>query len=247
MRQGSTTALGPTAVVRQTVFTFDSFELDPERLELRHGGIALKADPMVLRLLTHLVEGAGELVTKQELFTRVWGGRAVSDNVLTVAMTRLRRTLSQNGAETVFISNVFGRGYRFVRPVVRRESRPVPIIEEHVAAVSGMPLFGRESVLKAMRGVLSDVARGRGHVCIVSGEAGIGKTRTAEELAREASSAGMTVVWAYCRERGTTPPLWPFAQLVRGALAEGHLHQQSASVRHLLRELSQLLPEPEPC
>jgi hypothetical protein len=158
-------------------------------------------------------------------------------------MARLRKTLSRSGGETDFISTVFGRGYRFLRPVVRREGKLAPIVGEPVPVVRGTSLFGRDPVLTTIRGVLDDVVSGRGHACIVSGEAGIGKTRTVEELASEASNAGVPVVWSYCRERGATPPLWPFAQLVRGTLAKGRLDLQDEQVRRWLRELSQLVPE----
>src|SRR5579863_4992 len=80
------------------IFRFDEFELDPDRLELRRAGYPIKADPLVLRLLGSLVRQAGMLVTKQELIERVWDGRTVSDNVVTVTMTRLRKTLGQKAS-----------------------------------------------------------------------------------------------------------------------------------------------------
>jgi DNA-binding winged helix-turn-helix (wHTH) protein len=225
------------------IFAFDAFELDAQRLELRHAGGVIKADPLVLRLLEALVDRAGELVTKQELLTRVWGGRAVSDNVLTVTMVRLRRTLKRDASDVELITNVFGRGYRFLRPVTRRDGKLEPIVPAEPAAVRGMPLVGRERAMTAMRAVLAEAVAGRGHAFIVSGEAGIGKTRIVDELTRDAAASGLPVSWAYCRELGATPPLWPFAQLVRAALAKSGLDLRDDRVRAPLRELSRLIPE----
>ena len=78
------------------IYAFGAFELEPDKLELRCAGAAVKADALVLRLLVVLVEHAGELVTKEELFSRVWADRAVSENVITVAMVRLRKALGRD-------------------------------------------------------------------------------------------------------------------------------------------------------
>src|ERR1700712_5259537 len=101
------------------IFRFDDYELAADSMELSQAGKPVKADHMVLRLLSVLVQNAGQLVTKAELFQRVWDDRAVSENVITVAMVRLRRLLADSAGERTFIVNVHGRGYRFVRPVSR--------------------------------------------------------------------------------------------------------------------------------
>jgi hypothetical protein len=66
-----------------------------------------------------------------------------------------------------------------------------------------------------------------------------------EELTREVEAAGLLVTWAHCREPGATPPLWPFAQLVRGTLAKSGVDTHDERVRTALRELGRLVPELE--
>ena len=73
-------------------------------------------------------------------------------------------------------------------------------------------------VLRRMQRLLKAASAGRGGVCLLTGEPGIGKTAAAEQLAASAEARGAKVAWAYCQEVGETPPLWPFAQLVRALL-----------------------------
>jgi hypothetical protein len=72
------------------------------------------------------------------------------------------------------------------------------------------PMVGRSQELGRLRSLLDDACAGNGRVVICTGEAGIGKTRLAEELAASASASGITVAWARATDRGSSPPhgLW---------------------------------------
>ncbi|HMJ12510.1 MAG TPA: AAA family ATPase [Polyangiaceae bacterium] len=225
------------------IFTFDEFEFDARKLELRRAGKPLKADPLVLRLLAVLVESAGELVSKEELFAHVWGARAVSENVMTVAMARLRKALGQSAMQREFISTLHGRGYRFVRPVSRREAPLEPSVATARPSLRGAPFVGRERVLERLRIKVEEARRASGGVCAVSGEPGIGKTSVLEVLEKEAAKLGSVVVWGHCREAGDTPPLWPFAELVRGVLERVQLDWSGPRLSGVAGELERLLPE----
>jgi DNA-binding winged helix-turn-helix (wHTH) protein len=225
------------------IFRFDEFELDPDVPELRRSGALVKADTLVLRLLSVLVRRAGQLITKRELVSEVWNDRAVSENVITVSMSRLRRALAHKKGEREFVVNLHGRGYRFVRPVssVAAEASRWPT---GPAAVSdGPPFVGREPVLRRMRALLQAASSGHGAACVLIGEPGIGKTRSVEMLEREAVASGLLVGWGYCRETGDTPPLWPFAQLARDVLARFPIGLLAAQLGAAAAELSRLLPE----
>jgi predicted ATPase len=58
------------------------------------------------------------------------------------------------------------------------------------------------------------VAHGRGSLIVVSGEAGIGKTRLCEEAAERARRAGLVVVSARCWADAGAPALWPWQPIV---------------------------------
>jgi DNA-binding winged helix-turn-helix (wHTH) protein len=196
------------------VFAFDGFELDEERLQLRRGSKVLKVDAPVLRLLLALVRNAGQLVLKEDLIAEVWEGRAVGDNVITVAMARLRKALHTGHRREEFVNTVYGRGYRFLRPVTRGNLR-LDIGSDPPLRPSLPPYVGRERVLARLRQAVVDVGQGRGRVCVLMGEPGIGKTRAVEMLERElgAASTALRVAWAYCQQGQTPPPLFPWQQL----------------------------------
>ncbi len=230
------------------IFRFDEFELDPDRLELWREGNPIKADALVLRLLAALVRQAGQLVTKEELIARVWDDRSVSDNVITVTMTRLRRTLGHKTlgdrtSEREFITNVHGRGYRFVRSISEHDAQLPPVVIAGATSRDRPPFVGREAVLNRLREAWRDARDGHGSVCMLIGEPGIGKTRAVEQLAAEASGAGHAVAWGYCHPSGGTPPLWPFAQLVRDVMDGEGKRGTDGGRPAAAPELSWLLPD----
>ena len=77
------------------------------------------------------------------------------------------------------------------------------------------PFVGRERELELLLGRMAAAADGRGGVLLVSGPAGIGKTRlVAEALSRHAGTA--RVGRGFCTDDRGAPPLWPWARALRG-------------------------------
>jgi eukaryotic-like serine/threonine-protein kinase len=223
------------------ILSFDKFAFDTEMLELRREGELVPSDALLLRILAALGMRAGQLVSKEELVLAVWGKRVVTDNALTVAIARLRKLLGQERDKREFIVTVYGRGYRFTASVVAGTSPPRA---RPGLVASPAPLFvGRDPVMKHLRAALAAARDGRGSACMLLGEPGIGKTRAVETLANEAAQAGIPVAWGYCREVGDTPPLWPFAQLVREVLAKVPLDAAEGQLGRLMPHLQRLLPE----
>jgi DNA-binding SARP family transcriptional activator len=114
------------------------------------------------------------------------------------------------------------------------------------------PLVGRAAewaaVLEAYAGVGPD-----GRLVVLEGEAGIGKTRLAAELADHARSLGASVVGGRCYEEEAGVAYGPFIEGLRGALASaaaggdgprtGPARPLEGVPRHWLAEARRLLPE----
>ncbi len=107
---------------------------------------------------------------------------------------------------------------------------------------------GRERELGELRDALDETCKGHGRLFLVSGEPGIGKTRLAEEFAREAAARGMLAVWGRCWEGAGAPAYWPWIQVIRGWINSADsadrcavLESEHASSR--LETVAQIVPE----
>lgn len=79
----------------------------------------------------------------------------------------------------------------------------------------GGSFVGRERELRALHGALDDAAAGRSRIVMLTGDAGIGKTRLADELAADAGRRGVQVLWGRCYEGEGAPAYWPWVQVIR--------------------------------
>jgi class 3 adenylate cyclase len=73
-------------------------------------------------------------------------------------------------------------------------------------------IVGRDAELRRLHERWSAAAAGRGGLLLLAGEAGIGKTRLAEELAEHAAAKGALVLWGHCFEGDWVPPYAPFTE-----------------------------------
>ncbi|MGE3542407.1 MAG: AAA family ATPase [Kofleriaceae bacterium] len=76
---------------------------------------------------------------------------------------------------------------------------------------------GRSRELALIEEAVADAGAGRRALLLITGEAGIGKTRLLEALASRITSAGGQAVWGRTWEVGLTPAFWPWTQVL-GAL-----------------------------
>src|SRR2546426_12092362 len=95
---------------------------------------------------------------------------------------------------------------------------PMPPPQQPTEARTQPVFVGRQYELVELRAGLEDGVAGRGRSFLVVGEAGIGKTRLVEELAREAAARGHLVLWGRCWESEGAPPYWPWIQVIRAYL-----------------------------
>lgn len=104
---------------------------------------------------------------------------------------------------------------------------------------SSARFVGREREFAVVDGLLSSTVSGSGAIAALTGDPGIGKTRTAEMIAERAISRGLCVLWARCSEEPGAPPYWLWQQLVT---AWDQLHND-ATFGGTLSSLATALPE----
>ncbi len=85
---------------------------------------------------------------------------------------------------------------------------------------SGSVFIGREWELAQLRVALDEAQAGRGQLFVVSGEAGIGKTRLVGKLADRADNENVRVLWGRCWEGEETPAFWPWIQIFRAMMSD---------------------------
>jgi DNA-binding winged helix-turn-helix (wHTH) protein/predicted ATPase len=164
-------------MVAHQQFAFGVFRFDTRTGQLWRDGREVKLTPRAAAVLQLLAERAQDLVTKKELFERVWGGIAVSDDALTSCIQELRSALGDDARRPRTIETRHRRGYRLMVPAT-------PIADRSNASVSPPPsapsrIVGRSSELAELARAFDRARSGRRQVVFVTGEPGIGKSSLA--------------------------------------------------------------------
>jgi DNA-binding winged helix-turn-helix (wHTH) protein len=169
-------------------FAFGSFRFDGRTGQLWRGHAEVKLTPRAAAVLNMLAERAPELVTKQELFDRVWERLAVGDDALTSCIQELRGALGDDARRPRMIETRHRRGYRLMAPV--------SLVIEGLAAAAAMSarpeptrLVGRDAELAALARAFEEARAGRRQVVLVSGEPGIGKSALSDAFLDELRAA----------------------------------------------------------
>jgi DNA-binding winged helix-turn-helix (wHTH) protein/tetratricopeptide (TPR) repeat protein len=195
-------------------FAFGEFVLDSAVGELRRGGEPVRLQPRVFDTLRHLIEHRDRVVSKQELIDACWNGESSNPIAIPWSISHARKALGQRRSQPGPIETVRGQGYRFVAEVTRPASVATPAIAQ------GEPFLGRDDVMDRLVRALNAARAGSGRLCLLAGEAGIGKTRCATELATLARRSGIGVWTGRCVEGAGTPAFWPWIQILRDASAD---------------------------
>jgi class 3 adenylate cyclase/tetratricopeptide (TPR) repeat protein len=105
-----------------------------------------------------------------------------------------------------------------------------------------MPFVGREAERQRLDQRLAEMQGGHGGIVMVAGEPGLGKTRLAEELARQAARQGLEVLWGHCFEGEWTPPYTPFAEVIEALVLVVNPEELRADLGPGGPPLAQLVP-----
>ena len=203
----------------------------------------LRLTPKAFSVLCCLIERAGRLVSKEELWRAVWAGTVVSDAALTTCMREIRRALGERARSSHYIETVHRRGYRWIAPV--------PIAPRHTARAdaddgpalrrasdrpaSAARFVGRDDELAWLRHRVDDAMGGQRQLVFVAGEPGIGKSALVGELvARAVDPARVWTAHGQCIEaHGAAEPYMPVLEALARACRDD---------RRFLRRLRTLAP-----
>ncbi len=126
------------------------------------------------------------------------------------------------------------------------------VVEQPTAAVddvqaqdslAGGVFVGRLREMDDLQAALEDALSGRGRLVALSGEPGIGKTRTAQELAVLAEQRGALVLWGWCYEGEGAPPYWPWVQLMRAYVQQASAEQITAEMGPGAANIAEIVTE----
>ncbi|MDQ4122257.1 MAG: winged helix-turn-helix domain-containing protein [Acidobacteriota bacterium] len=99
--------------LRSQTYKFEEFELDCANRELRRDGVPVQLPARSFDLLQTLIENNNQLVSKDEIFSRVWSDQIVEESNLTVHISQIRKALGETKNKPRFLTTVPGYGYRF--------------------------------------------------------------------------------------------------------------------------------------
>jgi len=114
---------------------FGTFEADLSTGPLWRGGFRIKLQGQPFRVLSELIQRAGQVVTGEELQERIWekGANVDFDYSLGTAIHKIREALGDNADNPRFVETLTRRGYRFIAPVTMLDT-PLPIVPVPLAA-----------------------------------------------------------------------------------------------------------------
>lgn len=102
---------------------------------------------------------------------------------------------------------------------------------------------GRERELEELLARLEGALAGRGSLCLIVGEPGIGKSRLTEELVSRARERGAQVLVGRCWEAGGAPAYWPWVQVLRACIRGREPEQLRSELGAGASDLAQLVPD----
>ena len=128
------------------IIRFSTFEVNLHTGELRQQGQKVKLQEQPFQVLTALLERPGEIVTREELRSKVWTADTFVDfdHSLNAAVKRLRDALGESAETPIFVETLARRGYRFIGNIERPAATPSarPILWQWLSATRNAVLGG---------------------------------------------------------------------------------------------------------
>lgn len=121
---------------RPPLVRFANCEVDLPAGEIRKAGIRIRIQHQPFKILEALLERPGQVVTREELRSRIWPNESFGDfdQAVNIAMTKLRNALGDSAENPRFVETLPRRGYRFIAEL-EQPPASASIIEKKMLAV----------------------------------------------------------------------------------------------------------------
>lgn len=90
---------------------FGDVYIDRDKNRVRVKGKEISLKTMEFKLLCYLAENKNRIISKDELFRKVWGDVITGDGTLNVHIRHLREKIEENPNEPIYIKTIWGTGY----------------------------------------------------------------------------------------------------------------------------------------
>ena len=97
----------------QAVLIIKTLKIDNNAKKVFKDGKDIKLKTMEYNLLFYLIQNKNKVISKKELFDKVWGDSFFSDGTLNVHIRRIREKLEDDPNNPRLIKTVWGTGYLF--------------------------------------------------------------------------------------------------------------------------------------
>jgi DNA-binding winged helix-turn-helix (wHTH) protein len=153
-------------LARREDLTLGAARVSPSTRAIRGPGGETTLEPRAMQVLVALVEAAGAVVTRDDLFRRCWGEAIVGDDSLNRAIADIRRAARTVAADSFEIETVPRTGYRLVvaggsaaagqRPSSRRRLLIAGGAGLAVAGAGGTWLIGRRRAASQVEQLIAE-------------------------------------------------------------------------------------------
>jgi predicted ATPase/DNA-binding winged helix-turn-helix (wHTH) protein len=117
----------PAAPAKEVV-SFGPFSLIASERLLTREGARVELSARALDLLVALLSNPHEVISKNDLLSRVWPDVTVEEGSLRFHIANLRKALGDGQDGARYITTMPGRGYCFVAPISRSTDRKPPVV-----------------------------------------------------------------------------------------------------------------------
>ena len=145
---------------QHSAIRFGIYEFTLRSGELRRAGKLIRVQQQPLKLLKFLLEHPGEVVTREELRSRLWPGESFGDfdQAVNAAIAKLRSALGDSADNPRFIETIPKHGYRFIAEVVQEYAEIKPGAEP-----PGLPEQLKPEIVSPLLSSIPTESTGRGN------------------------------------------------------------------------------------